>query len=82
MSCLCPAIEIVGARCRVGSSETDVIDPFHDDDVRDAGLHQHVAIESRQGADTSTITQHLVATDAAFSTPTGLPFRAASRRAR
>ena len=38
-------------------------------DVRDAGLHQHVAIESRQRADTGAVAEHAVAADARRSAP-------------
>jgi len=55
--------QIRRARVRVRAREADVVDPFHDDHVRDAGLHQHITVESRERAGTGAVAEQLVATN-------------------
>jgi hypothetical protein len=43
---LWPAIRSAALGVGLARAEPDVVDPFHDDDVRDAGLHQHVLVEA------------------------------------
>ena len=75
--------ELGGARTRVFSRQTQIVDAQQHDDVGCAGLRQDIAIEPRQRADTHAPIEDPVAIDTALSTPISGPSgRAISRRAK
>ena len=66
---------------RFRAADADVVDAFHDDDVRDAGLGEDVAIEAGEGATPAPSPSTRLPAMPRFSTPSRT-FASASRRAR
>ena len=62
--------EVIDRRIAIRTGVADIVDPFHDDHVRDSWLREHVAVEARHRVDTRVaaersirLAQHTIAGD-------------------